>query len=119
MSKGLHFLLHEKEKKTNIPTYEELLKDVEIQSAQVETFHDDLIALEVEYQTNYTKKDLDKIADYYNLNKRMKKLDLIEAIVKFENEPDNLELVYKRKKMWDYINEIKNDKYLSRYLIFD
>ena len=42
-----------------------------------------------------------------------------ETIVKFENESDNLELVYKRKKMWDYINEIKNDKYLSRYLIFD
>ena len=31
----------------------------------------------------------------------------------------NIEVVYKRKKMWSYIEEIKSDKYLSRYLIFD
>ena len=119
MSKGLIFSLHEKSTKTDIPTYEELLKDVDMLSARTTTINDDLIALEVEYQTNYTKKDLDKIADYYNLSKRMKKLELIESIVEFENYPENMELVYKRKKLWSYINEIKNDSYLSRYLIFD
>ena len=81
---------------------------------------DDYIAQEVEYDTNYTKKELDKIAEYYEISKRKKKKhDLIEDIVVFEKEPANIETVYKRKRLWGYIQEIKADKYLSKYLIFD
>ena len=32
---------------------------------------------------------------------------------------ENIEIVYKRNKLWSYIQEIKCDKYLSKYLIFD
>lgn len=124
MSKGLNFLLKEKdEEEKEVPTYEDLLTEVNLLHEKNEidanNINNDLIALEIDYQTNYTKKDLDKIAEYYGLNKRKKKLDLVEEIVQFENDIQNIELVYKRKKMWNYINEIKSDKYLSRYLIFD
>ena len=125
MSKGLNFLLKEKdeEQEKEVPTYEDLLTEVNLLHEKNEidanNINNDLIALEIDYQTNYTKKDLDKIAEYYGLNKRKKKLDLVEEIVQFENDIQNIELVYKRKKMWNYINEIKSDKYLSRYLIFD
>ena len=33
---------------------------------------DDYIASELDYQTNYIKKDLEKIADYYEISKRKK-----------------------------------------------
>jgi len=101
-------------------TYADLLKEVDYMEMCSTVAMDDYIAQEVEYDTNYTKKELDKIAEYYEISKRKKKKhDLIEDIVVFEKEPANIETVYKRKKLWGYIQEIKADKYLSKYLIFD
>ena len=81
---------------------------------------DDYIASELDYQTNYIKKELDRIADYYELSKRKKRKDeLIEDIVIYEKDPVNVEKVYQRKKMWRYIEEIKKDKYLRQFLILD
>ena len=81
---------------------------------------DDYIASELDYQTNYIKKDLEKIADYYEISKRKKRKDeLIEDIVIFEKDPVNVEKVYQRKKMWRYIEEIKKDKYLRQFFILD
>ncbi len=101
-------------------TYADLLKEVDYMEMCSTVAMDDYIAQEVEYDTNYTKKELDKIAEYYEITKRKKKKhDLIEDIVVFEKEPANIETVYKRKKLWGYIQEIKADKYLSKYLIFD
>ena len=81
---------------------------------------DDYLATELDYSTNFIKKDLERIADYYGLSKRKKKKDeLIEDIVIFEKDPVNIEKVYQRKKMWKYIEEIKKDKYLRQFLILD
>jgi len=81
---------------------------------------DDYIASELDYQTNYIKKELERIADYYELSKRKKRKDeLIEDIVIYEKDPVNVEKVYQRKKMWRYIEEIKKDKYLRQFLILD
>ena len=32
---------------------------------------------------------------------------------------ENIEIVYRRKRLWDCIEEIKGDKYLSKFLILD
>ena len=81
---------------------------------------DDYIAAEFNYKTNYNKKELERIADYYEISKRKKKKDeLIEDIVLFEKESVNIVKVYQRKKMWKYIKEIKKDKYLKQFLILD
>ncbi len=81
---------------------------------------DDYIASELDYQTNYIKKDLERIADYYEISKRKKRKDqLIEDIVLFEKDPVNVQKVYQRKKLWRYIEEIKKDKYLRQFLILD
>tara|TARA_B000000557_G_C20456267_1_gene309361 strand:+ start:69 stop:476 length:408 start_codon:yes stop_codon:yes gene_type:complete len=135
MSKGVNFLLYEKNDKNikkEIPTYEELVNEVnklndecndinldDINPSDVDFDENDIIALQLHYQTNYTKKDLEKIAEYYKINKRQKKIELIDELVEFENDFCNREIVLKRKRLWNYIEEIKNDKYLSRYLIFD
>jgi hypothetical protein len=73
---------------------------------------DDYIALEIDYQTNYIKKELERIADYYGISKRKKRKDqLVEEIVIFEKDSKNIETVYRRKRLWSCIEEIRGDKY--------
>ena len=45
--------------------------------------------------------------------------DIIDAIVTYELDVNNGPIVNKRKKLWFYIKEIKADKYLSKYIIFN
>lgn len=83
-------------------------------------YDDNWYSLVVDYETNYTKKDLDKIAEYYEISKRKKrKLDLCEEIALFELIPENEDLVNHRKLMWFYFEQIKTDKYLKKFIILD
>ena len=41
------------------------------------------------------------------------------SIRDFEKDPENIELVYRRKRLWSCIEEIRGDKYLSKFLILD
>jgi hypothetical protein len=112
-------------------SYEEILENVNILEEEIpEILYDDdyvdlmgfedYLASELDYRTNYIKKDLERIVDYYGLSKRKKKKDdLIEDIVLFEKDIINTEKVYQRRKMWKYIEEIKKDKYLRQFLILD
>ena len=104
----------------NIVSYEDLVKEVDLMEMTSIIGMDDYIAMEVDYQTNYLKKDLDRIADYYEISKRKKRKEqLVEDIVLFEKDPENIEIVFQRKKLWSYVEEIKSDKYLSKFLILD
>jgi hypothetical protein len=102
-------------------TYNDLLQQVDmLEITQTNASMDDYIALEINYQTNFTKKELGRIADYYEISKRKKKkAALITDIVLYEKDPENLPIVHQRKKLWSYIQEIKEDKYLSKFLILD
>ena len=103
-----------------IVSYEDLVKEVDLMEMNSIIGMDDYIAMEVDYQTNYLKKDLDRIADYYEISKRKKRKEqLVEDIVLFEKDPENIEIVFQRKKLWSYVEEIKSDKYLSKFLILD
>ena len=104
----------------NIISYEDLVKEVDLMEMTSIIGMDDYIAMEVDYQTNYLKKDLERIADYYEISKRKKRKEqLVEDIVLFEKDPENIEIVFQRKKLWSYVEEIKSDKYLSKFLILD
>lgn len=81
---------------------------------------DDYIALELNYTTNYLKKELEHIAKYYDISTRRKRKEqIIEEIVIFEKDPENYEKVSRRQQLWGYMQEIKTDKYLSKFLILD
>ena len=102
------------ENENNMVSYEDLVKEVDLMEMS------SIVAMEVDYQTNYLKKDLERIADYYEISKRKKKKEqLAEDIVIFEKDPANIEIVFQRKKLWSYVEEIKCDKYLSKFLILD
>ena len=117
-------------KKTNI-TYEELYNNVCIENKKKEeeleenSLWDNDITIEymnkqIEYEENYTVKDLHHIANYYDISKRKKKKgELIEDIVAFEMDYENSNLVEQRKRLWFYFNEIRNDSYLSKFIMLD
>ena len=80
---------------------------------------DNLIAQHVDYFENYTLKMLHHIANYYEIPKRrLKKEELIELIIQFENESENSLNVYNRKRCWRYIHELQNDTYFGKFISF-
>jgi len=81
---------------------------------------DNYVALEVYYQENFTLKDLHKICDYYEISRRkLRKDEIVQEIVLYECDPNNSEMVQKRKLLWFYVSELKNDKYFKKFVIFD
>jgi len=84
----------------------------------------DKIFIEIKnYDLNFTIKQLTQICEYYNLSKdikinKMKKQDIIEQIILFENSFENYATVLKRKEMWYYMGELKNDKLMKKMVIF-
>lgn len=71
-----------------------------------------------EYDMNYNLKQLCMIYEYYNLGKvsKLKKADIIQAIVLFEHEVDNYEIVMRRQQLWHYLEELKADKFMKRFI---
>jgi hypothetical protein len=132
-SANLQYSLQENKKNNDQVSYEDVLQQVDtldeaLPDLEIEYIYeeeailgmDDYLASELDYQTNYIKKDLEKIADYYEISKRKKRKDeLVEVIVLFEKDPVNIQKVYQRKKLWKYMEEIKKDKYLRQFLILD
>ncbi len=74
------------------------------------------------YQLNFTVRQLVQICEYYGIAKEIKsnkfnKDETIQMLVVFENEPQNEDIVCKRRLLWFYADELKNDKYMKRYII--
>ena len=79
--------------------------------------HDITYSLLVDYSENHTIKQLLKICEYYDIPKRtIKKMDIINVIMEFEMNPLNKHIVLRRKRMWFYISELKNDKKLKQHI---
>jgi len=114
-------------RKTNV-TYEKLMQEVNAESEKKENIYmenmwdenltNDFITQQFYYSDNFTLKELHHIAIYYDISKRKKKkYELIDDIVAFEIDTGNVELVEQRKRLWFYVNELKNDNYLSKFII--
>tara|TARA_B100000674_G_C37729882_1_gene863842 strand:+ start:294 stop:686 length:393 start_codon:yes stop_codon:yes gene_type:complete len=130
MNKNLTYTLNEKLNENKKQIDYETLK-TEIMNTETKENNTDeesmqeYILLSYEYE-EYLKKDLDKIAEYYdiprkieNSRKKKRKDELIQDIILFELDEFNSELVNRRKLLWFYLEEIKNDNYLRKFLILD
>lgn len=86
--------------------------------------NDDLIIPQIiNYNENYTVKELLLICEYYGVAKELKsnkcnKHEIIQFLVIYESNPLNTDVVFKRQNMWFYINEIKNDKFMKKYVLW-
>ena len=133
MENNLSYKINEKIGETNdIVEYDDILEKVEQEYNDIidndvnydyidtDTNSDIYMATCLDYDNNFTKKELDKIAEYYGISKRKKrKSELIEEIVLFEMTIDNEFIVNRRKLLWFYMDEIKNDEFLHKYIISD
>ena len=75
------------------------------------------------YDINFTIKDLMMICEYYGFAKELKtkkynKEEIIHFLVDYELNPLNNDIVNKRQNMWFYINELKNDKFMKKYVLW-
>jgi len=92
------------------------VNEIEINSLSL---NDEIFQQVKNYYLNYTIKQLLIICDFYGIVKtKMKKRDIIEQIILFENNIDNLDIILKRREFWNYMNELKNDKFMKRFVIW-
>ena len=87
-------------------------------------FNDDLsIPHMINYHENFTVKELLLICEYYGFAKDMKankfnKEQIINFLVAFETDLANSDIVFRRQNMWFYINELKNDKFMKKFILW-
>jgi len=77
----------------------------------------------INYNENYTVKELLLICEYYGIVKEYKlnkcnKEQIMDILIQFEINPEYSDIVSKRKNMWFYANELKNDKFMKKYVIW-
>ena len=126
MDENITFLLDEDVGEEYIDLYQlqSELNDIEIDSMKkCSGIQDDDIFFEMKnYELNFTVKQLTLICEYYTIKdiktNKLKKQDIIEQIILFESDPENIEIVTKRKELWDYMDELKNDKMMKKFVIW-
>jgi hypothetical protein len=101
----------------NIDEFMNELENIELEN------NDLLVPNMVNYHENYTVKELLLICEYYGFAKELKnykfnKDQIIEFLVAFESDQNNSDIVFKRQNMWFYINELKNDKFMKKFLLW-
>ena len=77
----------------------------------------------INYNENYTVKEVLMICEYYGFAKDLKnnkynKEQIIDFLVTFESDINNSDIVCKRQNMWFYINELKNDKFMKKFVLW-
>jgi len=88
-----------------------------------ENENDFLMPQMINYNINFTTKELLLICEYYGFAKNLKsnkfsKAQIIRFLVDFESNPANSDIVFKRQNMWFYINELKNDKFMKKFILW-
>ena len=86
-----------------------------------DSYSNNAYAQVVNYDLNFTSKQLNQICDYYGIktNKRTgKKCEIINLIVAFETTQSNYEIVARGKQLWYYVAELKNDKFMKKYVLW-
>ena len=77
----------------------------------------------IDYQLNYTVKQLLQICDYYGIAKdlRLSKCNkefIANVLVEFETNFQNVDIVERRQILWAYMDELKRDKFMKKYIFW-
>lgn len=116
------FSLNEDEQ-NNVNDAEFNMNEILNQFEDIEVNDDLMIPHIIHYHENFTIKELLLICDYYGFGKELKankynKDMIIQYLVEFESNPKNNDIVFKRQNMWSCINELKNDKFMKKYILW-
>lgn len=116
---AISYYVEEIEKEQHELNIEDLM--AEINNTEL---HDDLMVPHmINYHENYTVKELLLICEYYGFAKEMKtnkfnKEQIIDFLVSFESDENNSDIVFKRQNMWFYMNELKSDKFMKKFVLW-
>ena len=112
-------------KNDDVSSYlDEFIDSDDIYTCYTNPFDKDLhLSASLFYMENYTVKDLILICDYYGFSKEIKanKLSkelIIQCLVDWELDMKNYKIVKKRQQLWHYINELKKDKFMKKYVLW-
>ena len=127
MKQNIHYEITHKEAPDEIQDMDayiaEIVDEDSAEENSAEENNDDpsrIAAIELDYLTNYTVKMLSHILDYYKLSKRkLNKTEMVQIIVIFEDDPENEVIVATRRQLWKYMERLRDDEYLSKFLLFD
>tara|TARA_B100001996_G_C18389330_1_gene488533 strand:- start:285 stop:593 length:309 start_codon:yes stop_codon:yes gene_type:complete len=76
--------------------------------------------IELLVYNTYNVKQLSYILQYYDISKgRMCKDEIIQTIILFETDENNLNIVNKRKYLWSVATQLKNDDFFGKYIVID
>jgi hypothetical protein len=94
----------------------------EINESEFKLDQDQILSQMIHYKENFTIKDLLLICEYYGISKDLKankcnKDVIVQVLVEFESNPSLIEIVCRRKNLWFYMSELKNDKFMKKYII--
>ena len=107
----------------NVINIEDYLQEIN-DEINDQPYDDDLVIPKIiNYNENFTVKELLLICEYYGISKELKsnkcnKEIIINFLVDFESNCMNTQIVLKRQRMWMYINELKNDKFMKKYVLW-
>lgn len=72
----------------------------------------------IESWDNFKLKDLQRVAEYYEISYKGKtKNKLIEKIIEFEEKEENCMKVYNREVKWNTMNELCKDKFFNKFIV--
>ena len=74
-------------------------------------------AMSFDYEMNYTMKQLKHIAGYYGIKNKARKMDAIHDIVAYETDAANGDTVTRRKRLFHYMDALKNDDYFKSFIL--
>jgi hypothetical protein len=116
---AITYYLNEVNEENNDINIEQILYEIE------NTELDDELTVPqiINYNENFTVKELLLICEYYGFAKDVKsnkfnKEEIIHFLVDFEKNHNNSDIVFRRQNMWFYINELKNDKFMKKYVLW-
>ena len=76
------------------------------------------IARELDYELNYNFKNLTLLLEIYGMKKqKLNKSQIIEKIVDFEIDINNIYIVEKNKRLYNNLLELKNNSSFSKYIL--
>lgn len=118
---AISYYIEEFEKTDNNPDFniEEFMNQIE----DVDLAYEMAVPHVTNYHENYTVKELILICEYYGFAKDVKankfnKEQIIDYLVSFETDIVNADIVFRRQNMWFYINELKNDKFMKKFVLW-
>jgi hypothetical protein len=108
----LLFKIKKKQITLGIITYNKNAKQI-LEINQLDHYFDFIISIDnkSQYKSFY-------LENFLNQNPIYNKNEIINFLVVFESDPNNFEIVIKRQNIWFYMNEIKSDKFMKKYVIW-